>query len=115
MSAFTENSEYIDLPDNRFILSRPLKWEVGREGSGLWITVPTGFKFDISVPRWLWLIVSPMDKRFVLAACLHDWLLQDGWAHNRAAIEFYHGLKAQGCGRVMRVIATIAVMVYTTI
>jgi putative heme degradation protein len=35
----------------------------------------------------------------LLAACLHDWLLLDGWDRFTAAAAFFDGLRAAGVGR----------------
>lgn len=114
MSAFTEHTAYTSIPGGRFVLLQPLRWEVGRLGSGLVWTVPKGFEFDVSIPRWLCWLLSPLDRRFLLAAAVHDHMLVDGWARNRAAIEFYHALRAGGCGRVLTFIMTTAVLAWTT-
>ena len=76
--------------------------------------MPAGFAFDISAPRCLQWIVSPLDRRYLLAAAVHDWLLQDGWKRNRAAIEFYHGLLAMGVKRWWAVVMTACVLVWTS-
>lgn len=114
MSAFTEHESYVEVDPGFFVLTAPLAWEVGKKGSGLVYTVPAGFRFDVSIPGWLQWLLSPTDRRFLLAGAVHDAMLVDGWSRNRAAIEFYHGLKAMGVGRILRFAMTAAVLAYTT-
>ena len=72
MSAYTDHVAIE--PDGRlWRLFAPLRWEVGRKGSGLWYVVPAGAETDLaSIPaavRW-WL--NPADARFAKAAILRD-------------------------------------------
>lgn len=99
--------------ETHFRLIEPLHWEVGRVGSGLVAIVPAGYLFDVSVPRHLRWLVSPADRRLLLAAAIHDWLLDDNWSANRAAIEFYHGLRAGGVGCFWAATMTTAVLIWT--
>lgn len=114
MSKFTHHFAYYEIqPSGTFELSAPLVWEVGKLGSGLAVTVPKGFRFEVSVPDWLRWLINPRDRRYLLAAAVHDHLLIEGWSANRAAIEFYHGLKAMGVGRLERFALAAGVLVWT--
>jgi len=79
----------------RWRLVEDLDWEVGRKGSGDWVTIPCGFEFESSVPwfaRWL---IDPDDHRFLLAALVHDFLLETGvYGRPQAAAEWYDGARA---------------------
>jgi hypothetical protein len=89
----------------------PLSWDIGKSGSGLTLTVPAGFAFDVSVPWWARWILPPRDQRFLKAACLHDYTLLDGWDRVSAAAVFSTALKADGVGRGKRLVMTLAVIV----
>jgi hypothetical protein len=112
-------SEFTDLIDwterlcgIQYRTTSPLRWEVAVKGSGAWITVPVGFVFDVSVPhpvRWL---ISPHDPRYLPAACLHDWLLAQGWDRVRAAAEFALALEAKGVPPARRLVMFLCVAVY---
>jgi hypothetical protein len=110
MSSYTSFTDYVRLRNDSYRLIKPLVWELGRKGSGLVWTVPAGFIFDVSIPKIFHWIVSPHDRRFLLAAAIHDHMLVDGWSGNRAAIEFYHGLRATGCGKFLSVVMSAAVL-----
>ncbi|SDE89900.1 DUF1353 domain-containing protein [Limimaricola pyoseonensis] len=77
----------------------PVRWEVGRVGSGLWLEVPAGRVFDVSVPRLARCLFSPHDPRFRKAAALHDEALHHlGWSRLTAGAEFAEALRADGVG-----------------
>ena len=115
MSAFTEHFAYCEVqPVGTFELMRPLKWEVGKIGSGLFVTVPKGFRFEVSVPKWLRWLIDRRQRRYLLAAAVHDHLLIDGWSRNRAAIEFYHALKTMQVGPLERFLLAAGVLIWTT-
>lgn len=114
MSAYTclARDWYVPLPGPRFEVRHPVIWEIGRKGSGLWVTVPPGYVFDVSVPpplRWLF---DPADPRYLKAACLHDWLLDDGWYRVTAAGVFGAALRADGVGFWRRVAMVVAVVLW---
>ena len=106
-------SDWYDLlPDGRYQTAEPLRWEVGRAGSNLWVEVPVGYVFDVSVPRALWRLFDPNDWRYLKAACLHDWLLDDGWYRVTAAGVFGAALRADGVGIVRRLVMVVAVALW---
>lgn len=57
----------------------PLQWWIGKKESGWLLNVPSGFPFESSVPRWLWWAFSPDDPYFLKSACIHDYLLENGF------------------------------------
>lgn len=96
-----------------YITTAPVEWEVGAKGSGLWLTIPTGFWFDVSIPRGLRWLMDPHDPRYRLAACLHDYALhQLGWSRVSAASMFEQGLRAAHVGPFERLVMTIGVIVW---
>ena len=96
----------------RYRATKPLRWEVGSKGSGLWVEVPPGRVFDVSVPRLARWIFSPHDPRFRRAAALHDEMLGLGWSRLTAGAEFAEALRADGAGPVCRLIMWLAVSLW---
>lgn len=74
-----------------------VSWEFGKKGNGVWITVPIGTEFDVSVPWWARWFINPCDERWFLGALVHDYLLASGRVGRaQAAAEFYDGALAGG-------------------
>ena len=92
--------------DGKYVVIAPLKWDVGRKGSGLTVEVPVGFRFDFSAP------IGRHNPRFRRAAALHDWALNDGWRRPAAAGLFEDALSADGVGRVQRLAMTLVVLIW---
>jgi hypothetical protein len=86
--------------DRRWALSHDVDWEIGSQGSGRWITIPAGTEFESSVPWALRWFVSPDDQRFLLAALVHDYMLESGrFGPLQAAAEWFDGAMAGGAPR----------------
>ena len=102
-------------PDGKkYFTISDITWYLGYKNSPWVVLVKRGFIFDISVPRWLRWLVSPDDETLLGPAAIHDWLLQDGWKRNRAAIEFYQACRAWGVPRWRAFILAGAVLTWTT-
>lgn len=114
MSAYTDiPADWYEPDDEAYIVRHSLHWEIGKKGSGLWVLVPPGFRFDVSVPSWLQWLVNPHDTRFLKAAALHDWtLVKNGWDRVASAALFHDGLLADGVGKWDRLKMTLAVIVW---
>lgn len=119
MSAYTDRVSDWCRPHEglSYVTLAPLRWEVGAKGSGLWVEVPVGVVFDVSVPRLFRWLFSPRDWRYLAAACLHDWTLGAtpdgrglGWDRWTAAAIFQGALAADGVGPVERWVMTQAVI-----
>lgn len=77
------------------------------------ITVPAQYRFNVSIPRPLWWLLSPHNPRYLRAACLHDYALHKlHWGRVRAAAPFSEALRAEGLGRVHRLAMVLAVIVW---
>lgn len=112
MSAFTEIRDWAVRQGSSYITTKQVAWEIGRKGSGLWLRVPAGFVFNMSIPyplRWLW---SPHDPRYLKAAALHDFALADGWDRVSAAAAFSEALKASGVSWFTRLVMVLGVIVF---
>ena len=112
MSAYTDLTAWCRETPAAFATTRVLQWEVGRKGSGMWIEVPVGFGFDVSVPCGLRWLFNPRHARYLKAACLHDYALSQQWDRVAAAAVFADALKADGVGRWRRLTMTLAVIVW---
>lgn len=113
MSVFTDIEDWcFSCVDTTYCTTKALSWEVGKKGSGLWLTVPSPYSFDVSVPRALWWMFSPHDKRYLKAAALHDYALDQGWASVAAASLFSQALMASGVGRIERYVMTLSVIIW---
>tara|TARA_R110000851_G_scaffold32845_4_gene87839 strand:- start:2243 stop:2590 length:348 start_codon:yes stop_codon:yes gene_type:complete len=95
VSTYTKAADWCaSLGGIKYIVTDALSWELGFVGSGLFITVPTGRTFDVSVPsgvRWLF---DPHNPKYLKAAALHDELLSVGWDRITAGAVFHEALKA---------------------
>ena len=112
MSAYTQALDWCERHGGGYRVTRALSWEVGRPGSGLQVTVPPGFGFEVSVPRWLRWAANPHRPEDFKAADLHDFTLESGWDRISGGALFHAGLKVDGVGRLRRLAMTLAVMLY---
>lgn len=112
MSAYTDACYPWARRGAGYITTAPISWEVGRKGSRLWLHVPVGTPFDVTVPRLLRWLFDPHDTRFLKAAALHDYALADGWDRVSAAAAFCDALKADGVGKAQRLLMTLAVILW---
>lgn len=94
----------------------PVTWHIGRAQSGRIITIPPGREFESSVPIWARLILSPDDPRFLLAALIHDVMLEDGiYGRTQAAAEWHDAALAGGAPRRLAALAYIAVAAWAVV
>jgi len=88
----------------------PVEWEVGTKSSGVWITIPAGTEFETSVPWWAGWFIGRDDPRFLLAALVHDYLLEAGtYGRVQAAAEWYDGSRAANAPAFKAKIGFVAV------
>jgi elongation factor P hydroxylase len=96
-----------------YLTTQEVEWEIGVQGSDLFLRVPAGFRFDVSVPGWLRWAFDPDDPRYLLAAALHDYAIHDlGWGRVSAAAPFSEALRAAGVGRTRRLVMVLAVTIH---
>lgn len=114
MSGYTDHAGFEWVGGTRYRNTKTLAWHIGHRNGPLFIVEP-GFKFDVSVPRWLWWLVNPHRLEYLKAAALHDKMLTstDQWSRGVAAAVFYEALKADGVGRARRMIMFLAVILWT--
>lgn len=94
---------------DRYRLAAPLAWRIGGPMVDHPVLIPAGFVFDSSVPWALRWILSPHEPRFLLAACVHDWLLAQGYGRAQAAAEWLDGARAGGAPPALARWAFVAV------
>jgi len=88
----------------------PVPWEVGGIGSGRHITIPAHTEFESSVPRLGRWFISRDDPAFLLAALVHDYLLEAGiYGRPQAAAEWYDGAMAGGAPPTKAKLAFVAI------
>lgn len=112
MSAYTDLSEWYEPHGEKFVTTKEVVWELGRLGSGVFVVVPVGYYFDVSVPRCLHWLLDPKTPEFLKAACLHDYLLERGWSRTSAAGPFSEALAAEGVARTTRLVMTLSVIAW---
>lgn len=94
----------------RWATTAPVQWEVGTKGSGLHITIPAGTEFESSVPWWAGWFIRRDDPRFLLAALVHDHLLEAGiYGRPQAAAEWFDGAMAGNAPVIRAKLAFVAV------
>lgn len=100
MQRFSQFDNFRSAGGTRYRLASAVEWEIGRKGSGWVLQLPGGYTFDISVPRGLRWLLSPHNRRVLLAAAVHDRLLEEGHDPSFASAEFRRAAMARGVGRV---------------
>mgnify|MGYP000589673145 CR=1 FL=1 len=100
----------------RWRSTQRIVWEIGRQGSGRTIIIPPGREFESSVPKLFRWFISPDDPRFLLAALVHDHMLEAGiYGRPQAAAEWYDGALAGGAPRGKAKLAFIAVAAWAVL
>lgn len=113
MSAYTDALPVVDIGGGDYLTAAELRWNLGKQGSGLTYTVEAGFQFDVSVPFFLRWAFDPHRSDYLKAAALHDHMLIAGWSRATAAAEFYNALRADGVSRWRRSLMVAGVIVWT--
>lgn len=104
---------YTRRPDGRYTLQRPVRVQAYKGRDGISVEAPAGFVFDVSVPRWATWLISPHDARFMQAAAVHDFALQElGWPRELAAAPFGIALRQAGVSRAKRLVMVLAVIIW---
>jgi hypothetical protein len=101
MSSFTEPL-YLTPDGGKWKVTRTFSYEIGKEGSGLRIIIPEGYRTDLgSIPRILWLILAPHDPYAAAPYTLHD-CLYDEPEFSRLMADFilYESLRVNGYSRL---------------
>ena len=95
----------------RWRTTRPVPWDVGRKASGHRVTIPAGTEFESSVPRLLRWWMRPDDPRYLLAALVHDYLLEAGiYGRLQAAADWDDAARAAGAPAAKTNLALMGIM-----
>lgn len=62
-----------------YVTVTDVPWPIGAKHSKHIETVPKGYEFESSVPSFLEWAFSPDDPFYLLAAAVHDWLIEQGY------------------------------------
>lgn len=95
-----------------YVVVEAFRVEIGRRGSGLWVEVPEGVTFNVSIPGWLHRWLSPHDARFLRAAAVHDQLLFEGWDRLTAGAVFAKLLEPERVPSHLRMAMWLAVSLF---
>lgn len=115
MTMFREYGDYQPLGDKNYVVTEEIKWELLKSGSGFVLRIPVGFMFNFSCPRVLSWLINPNNPKYMLAACVHDYLLLQKVNRGRSSIEFFYALRALGVGTYAATILTAGVMIWVSI
>lgn len=75
MSSFTKPLTVTKIGTRLWRVERQFTYFVGEEDSNEWITVPRGFKTDLtSIPKIFWTIMGHPAGKYVQSAVLHDYM-----------------------------------------
>lgn len=115
MSTFTEFEDFEPVEGTRkmYKLTADLMWEIGSKGSGWQVIVPKGTPFDISVPKLLEWAQSPHDRAVLLAAAVHDELLNLGHDVGFASAEFRRAALARKQTKIWAWVLFLATLIWT--
>ena len=103
-----------------------LAWEIGVKGSGLWVVVPVGTHFNVSIPwllhwiarvpffpRWLRDLFDPHNPKYLKPSALHDYCLHVlKFGRVSAAAPFSDALKTEISGRLHRLLMVAGVIAW---
>ena len=110
MSVYT-NSLALKPKGDKWELTAPLCFEIGKKGSKLWVCSPDGFITDLaSIPWFARWAFKTSDARYAKASTLHDYTLELGWNRIASAALFADALLADGVSYWRVVIMGLAVL-----
>ncbi len=115
MSNFTKFKSFSKVPGTykTYQLDDKLSWNIGSKSSSWLLDIPTGRTFDISVPKWLEWVQSPHDRSVLLAAAIHDELLNLGHDQAFASAEFRRAAIAGGTAKLKAWVLFFATLIWT--
>ena len=106
----TKSNLYRHVDGTDYKTNRPMTWVDPKSGASL--NAPANSKFNVSVPRLLWLIFDPHKVEYFEASLFHDIALEQGWGRVAAAAPFAQLLQKQPLGRIHRLAMVLAVIAY---
>jgi hypothetical protein len=113
MSQFTLVKDWVTPTTGiKFTTTKMLTWELSHVGSNVFLHIPRGFEFDVSIPQLVRWWLSPSEPKFLPAGCIHDWMLKQGWDRVSSAAEFNRALKAYGVSSPKRLLMFLGVALH---
>ena len=113
VSDFTKDKEWCIIQiGTKYLSSELISFDLGNLGSNLTYVVPSGFEFDVSIPRGLRFILSPHNPKYLKAAAIHDHMLKSGWDRPTAGGVFQAALKVSGVNSATRLAMFFAVTLW---
>lgn len=106
---------YVRGTSRRWRATGSLEWAIGGKHVEHVVTLPAGQEFESSVPWWGRWFINRDDPRFLLAARVHDYLLEHGYGRPQAAAEWYDGTRTSRAPLWKSKIAYIAVAAWAVI
>ena len=111
---FSRFDDFYLVEGKKYKLNNPIVWEVGKKNSGYKIYLPKNYTFDVSVPFFLEWLVSPHDRRLLLAAAVHDELTIQGYDIAFSSAEFRRASVARGYNRAGAWVLFLATFFFLT-
>lgn len=96
----------------RWSTTERIDWHLYAKNSGILLSIEPGFEFESSVPRWAQWLISPDDPRLLLAACVHDHLLERYGARPFPAAGEWHDAAKKG-GYPRPLLLALGVVIWT--
>ena len=87
--------EWWKLKQPQYVLTKSVLWEFHWKGSGDHMFIPVGTVFDLSVPWYLWWFLCPNNRKYLLAAAVHDTMLVREYDPAFSALEFQNAMRAR--------------------
>lgn len=102
--------------ERRWMLVNDFVWRVGGPNVAVQVTIKAGRQFESSVPPWIpkW-IMDQDDPRFLTAALVHDYLLENHYGRAQAAAEWYDGARFGGAPKLKAKLAYIGVAAWAVL
>ena len=97
-----------------WITTRSIGWHLLGKRSGILYIVPEGFEFESSVPWFMRWLIDPNRGDLLLAACIHDHMLERSDFHierDAADTNWSHAAKAGGAPRWLRITVRLLMLV----
>jgi len=92
-----------------YVLQDRFSWNIGKPNSSLVIHIPKGYEFESSVPVFLRWVLSPDDPLFLKAACIHDYLLENGYSRPFADTQWLDAARSVNAPRFKRETAFVVI------
>ena len=97
--------------DREYRTAKAVQWHIGKKHSGWVLHIAPGREFESSVPWVLRWLIDPRDPRLLLAALIHDDLLESGHRRFFAAGEWYDAALKGGVSKWLALPAAVVLAI----